>query len=548
MPAHHYSEKIEEKIISLTDFADDIVISNIAKKSDKEEKGKAALVIPHPSSEVTAKDESILLKVLELGGFDPYVYMNKRSMYKFWWDFKPLFLRGPYKIYNKMGFDNILYPNSILEKDEVRQIKDLVPEKAIKQGTDLEEIFNFTYQDVPLGEYIVGSYLREKRIGWKEKISKKDEPVFYRMTFEAIKNYFIAKKLDELLSPRLIVTSHQGYVLYGPYYYYFLRKNIPVLVHKPPKSKSRGEDMFIFKKHEGLKDWKSYPLGIGDDTWKKYKKEEVTSKEISELKKFFENRFNKSNEKKIYDSDKGFMMGKKEVLDKLGIKERDKIVVIFPHLAWDSSFYYGENLFTSYNHWLIETLKVSKKKENITWIVKSHPAEYKFKNYDYSHKNAEKIVGGEDHVNIIPPDSDLNTYSLIPITNLAVTVRGTIGIEFTPFGVPVLMGGEAYYSNKGFTIDPKSKEEYLNKLRNIDSSPTELSPEQKNLARKYSYLIFVNEKSIKFPSEEVSKNQPIETVQEYLEENDINDIKTIKKFLEWIENDQEDFMPEEFSL
>jgi hypothetical protein len=64
-----------------------------------------------------------------------------------------------------------------------------------------------------------------------------------------------------------------------------------------------------------------------------------------------------------------------------------------------------------------------------------------------------------------------------------------MGIELSAFGVPVVVAGEAWIRNKGFSFDTSTPEEYfelLNKLplnRRLDG-PT------KERARKYAYHYF----------------------------------------------------------
>ena len=63
------------------------------------------------------------------------------------------------------------------------------------------------------------------------------------------------------------------------------------------------------------------------------------------------------------------------------------------------------------------------------------------------------------------------------------------------FEVPAYLGkntivcGEAFSKNKGFTLDPSSKGEYLSLLDSIEKLG-KLSPEKIKLARKYAYHFF----------------------------------------------------------
>ena len=68
-------------------------------------------------------------------------------------------------------------------------------------------------------------------------------------------------------------------------------------------------------------------------------------------------------------------------------------------------------------------------------------------------------------------------------------MRGTVGLEFPCFGVPVLTGGTGGYSGRGFTIDSDTPEEYLARLASNQEIPR-LDDEQIALAQRFSYGVF----------------------------------------------------------
>jgi hypothetical protein len=78
------------------------------------------------------------------------------------------------------------------------------------------------------------------------------------------------------------------------------------------------------------------------------------------------------------------------------------------------------------------------------------------------------------------PETDISTYSFFELTDYCLTVRGTIGIEMACYGVPVLTAGTGRYSHLGFTIDSGTREEYLNRVTQIDGQPRS-TPQQTQL-------------------------------------------------------------------
>ena len=92
------------------------------------------------------------------------------------------------------------------------------------------------------------------------------------------------------------------------------------------------------------------------------------------------------------------------------------------------------------------------------------------------------------HIKIIPPETDISTFSLFGLTDYCITVRGTIGIEMPCFGIRVFTAGTGRYSGLGFTTDSATREEYLRRMRCIQdySAP---SPEEMLLAKKHAYTL-----------------------------------------------------------
>lgn len=191
------------------------------------------------------------------------------------------------------------------------------------------------------------------------------------------------------------------------------------------------------------------------------------------------------------------ILSRESTRQKLGLTPDRKVAVIFPHILWDGSFFWGKDLFSDYKHWFVETIKAAVANPRLQWVVKLHPAHIvKAKQNGDAGRPLEfdvieKAVGSlPDHVKLVHPDSELSTYSLFQIADYAVTVRGTVGIESGLFGIPVVTAGTGRYDRRGFTLDSATQEEYHQKLATLETfSP--LSAEQIELAERYAYAVFL---------------------------------------------------------
>tara|TARA_E500000318_G_C3546998_1_gene207148 strand:- start:944 stop:1486 length:543 start_codon:yes stop_codon:yes gene_type:complete len=106
-------------------------------------------------------------------------------------------------------------------------------------------------------------------------------------------------------------------------------------------------------------------------------------------------------------------------------------------------------------------------------------------------ENALRDAFGElpDHIKILPADTKVNTWSLFELADFGLTVRGTVGMELPCLGKPVITAGTGRYSERGFTVDPATKDSYRQTLLDLHLFPT-LSQKQTYLAQLYYYASF----------------------------------------------------------
>ena len=163
-----------------------------------------------------------------------------------------------------------------------------------------------------------------------------------------------------------------------------------------------------------------------------------------------------------------------------------KIVSITPHIFCDAPHAYPHTLYSDYYEWFIETAKILSNNKLINIIVKEHPSAHL-----YNEKGKLDQILKKYNFNITIIDPNENQNSLIQATDIIVTCGGTIGLEFSCVGKPVILAAKPPYSNLGFTIDSESKEDYKRRLLNchlIDN----LDKVQKENALLTAYLSYCN--------------------------------------------------------
>ena len=181
----------------------------------------------------------------------------------------------------------------------------------------------------------------------------------------------------------------------------------------------------------------------------------------------------------------------------LGVAPEKKIAVIYSHILYDTLFFFGSDLFPCYADWFVESVKAACKNPNVQWFVKVHPSnlwrgelEHFFGGEFEEVRLIRKFIGElPPHVTLVYPSTEISPLSWIQLTDFGVTVRGTTGIELGAYGKTVITAGTGRYEKIGFTLNPKSIQEYLDLLVNLPNVPTP-TVEQKKLGARFAYATF----------------------------------------------------------
>lgn len=186
-----------------------------------------------------------------------------------------------------------------------------------------------------------------------------------------------------------------------------------------------------------------------------------------------------------------------DLVKRLRLDPRKKTCILFAPVLNDANLFFGKDLFDGgFREWLIETVRAAASNPRINWVLKIHPAN-RFRRAaqgiegEYGELTAIREALGEipTWLRLLLPEDDINPLSLFKFLDIALTVRGTVGAEIPCFGKPVLTGGTGRYSGLGFTIDSATSDQYLERLRNLDTV-VPLSEDQVRRACLHAYLFF----------------------------------------------------------
>jgi len=177
------------------------------------------------------------------------------------------------------------------------------------------------------------------------------------------------------------------------------------------------------------------------------------------------------------------------------INNNKPIVAMFPNLTWDAAVSGRRTIFKGVLEWINETIKFANRNDSFNLVIRVHPAEMLIFEGNHSREHVidylqDKFGNLPDNVRVIPPDSQLSSYTLLGLAKSVLVYTGTLGLESSILGKhSVIICGRAHYTNKGFGYFPQSREEYFKLLSELDglSLPTK---EEIALARRYAYMFW----------------------------------------------------------
>ncbi len=149
-------------------------------------------------------------------------------------------------------------------------------------------------------------------------------------------------------------------------------------------------------------------------------------------------------------------------LERLGLDPDRPVVTVFNHAVSDA-VQGNHEAFTDLATWLEQTVEVAKGDETVSWLFLDHPSQVNYDRTEHFERLAAACAG-RPHL-VFRPSLAISRNALWSVTDLAVTVRGSVSSEFPAYGIPALQAGWSEWSHLGFCRRTDTAEEYLDALQ-----------------------------------------------------------------------------------
>ncbi len=270
-------------------------------------------------------------------------------------------------------------------------------------------------------------------------------------------NMAIAEKIINLLNPDLYITLDGIYSTYGPIVSEIRKANVPVLIYQINGFQDRS--IYIGEKH--------FSINNISEHWKTYKQNNYSIELKKKINIFMEKRLSSLYSINKIENDK---------IEKINQNKRkySKTIVLFPNFPWDGAIKERDIMFDDILDWLKQTVEWVREKPYYL-IIREHPiSRNKYSRYESAIELLKEKIPTVDEISnllLISGTEEISSYKLVrEVADCSIVYNGTLGVEISYLGYPIIFAGNSPYSNKGVGYEPKSISEYFNLIENVSKN------------------------------------------------------------------------------
>jgi len=389
------------------------------------------------------------------------------------------------------GLEDVVARDSITITDAERAACEQTATCLLSGGLDFETVRGWRYRGRPIGMHVLSTLIRVTFDGSPDPAGATNRERIAKILTQVLHNVVRADRLIEELAPRLLLVEEANYSVNGPVVDAAVDRNVDVI-----QTIGTWRDDALMSKRLTKATRRVDAKSVAPETLERFEHEPWTSHLDDELDRDFEARYGA-----VWTLGRQFQpetvpRSADQIIAETGLDPGRPTAVIFAHVLWDASLFFGNDLFQNYADWLVQSVKAAVENREVNWIVKAHPSNvFRAAHGDVRGESSEVVLIREhlprlpDHVHVLLPDTKISTLSLYRFADYGITVRGTPGMEIACFGKPAFTAGTGTYAGLGFTYDSSSVDEFLGRLATIECYGP-LPEEMRLRARRYAHTLF----------------------------------------------------------
>jgi len=391
------------------------------------------------------------------------------------------------RMFNDMGINVHYYSKLVSAEKKDKALK-------ISQNVLYEDIKKYKYKDYEIGEHAMSGALRFLCIGDLDGQNHAEE--ILRSYFHAsLLTMYATEALINKYNYECIVFFHGIYVPHGIIGEVARKNNVRVVNWNTAYRQKR----FIFTHND------TYHQTLQYEPVENWENIEWNDELEGQIMSYLESRESGSRDWQQFNENANPSLD--EAIKEIGIDFSKPTIGLLPNVVWDAQLHYKSNSFKNLIEWTIQTIEYFVKRPDLQLLLRIHPAE--IKRYSKSRQPLSTEIENAfselpSNIFIVPADSKVSTYTIMDECD-SVLIYGTkTGVELTSRGIPVVVAGEAWIRNKGFTYDATTPDEYF---KILDTLPliNRMDENKVSRARKFAYHFFYR-RGIYLPFMEKSKD------------------------------------------
>lgn len=377
-----------------------------------------------------------------------------------------------YKMFKSLGLTVHRYSDLVTE-DQVLEAK------ILSSKIPFEKVDSYALDNIAIGEHVLAGALRFYARGDLEKQAY-SRLILMRYFEAAITTYYVIKSLLTKEEFDASVSLHGIYVPPGIIGEVCRNQNVRVANWNPAYRKKT----FIFSHGD------TYHHTMISEPVDKWINLKWNDKLENQLISYLQSRWKGTDDWIWFNKEPQF--GLDEISKTYGIDFTKPCIGLLTNVMWDAQLHYPSNVFSNMLEWVITTIGYFIKRPDLQLIIRIHPAELSgtLVSRQKVEDEIRKVYPNlPKNIIIIPPESGVSTYAVMPQCNSVIIYNTKTGVELSAMGMPVIIAGEAWIRNKGFAIDVKSRKDYVDILNKLPLK-NKLTPEEQEKAKKYAYHFF----------------------------------------------------------
>jgi hypothetical protein len=298
--------------------------------------------------------------------------------------------------------------------------------------------------------------------------------------FRGMITVLVAKNLLRIEKPTHAFTLHGCYASWGPFSEYLSKNGVAVYVHR-----------VLFNPGMGYFDFPKWTDDINDipakEVWEKRRGQALTPAQKERINTYLmSKKQGKTSDYRLFYEQK---TGKDYEFGELLASDKKKFV-LYMHCLWDSGFEETKSdCFGNQIDWLRQTIAYFRKNKDAYLFIKPHPSECSV--FEQRRRGGDDVILSvfrdlPENIMVMGKDLPYTSYDLMDKGCVGITYYGTVGLEYSFFKKPVIVGGNIHYTKVGAAYKIKSRDEYFRLIDNPEQLH-EYPFDNFELIEKYAY-------------------------------------------------------------